>query len=201
MTYEFTLQRANTYMRRSTARLLAAAILALAATATNLGCSRAPHDASADSAPQQGSIVGEADRLPIQEAVFRMVLPSVETLDSLGEVYFLAVTDAEGNLEDPPSELVQLFSDELGKEVKPVSLAKETPQVDQRYDEPFYRDAESGQAGRLFYVSQPRWVDETTVEVEAGSRAAPIAAWEATYVLRKVDGQWRVFRVREGWVS
>ena len=136
--------------------------------------------------------------------VFRHLLgdkQSAASLRSLGEVLFLGIEDNQGIFDDPPEDLAPLFTQEFGIVVKPVSQA--TFARDQPVDihTPFYTDTQTGQAGRLFLVSEPHWIDDENVEVRGGVLAAPLAARSGTYVLQKFNDGWRIVRVRDGWVS
>lgn len=139
---------------------------------------------------------------------FRDVLPSREGAQSLadrseGEVFFLACRNniEAGKFIDVPDHFVKLFSDELGIEVKPISKAMKTPAAEQALDQPLYRDIQSGRRGRVYYVSEIRWIDADEVELEIGELTAPLVANGMTITLERIDGSWTIVKRRNRWMS
>ncbi len=172
-----------------------------------LGCDYQKLDQSEAAESIRSSDAHIHDQRAILEIVFRDTLPNqdgAQLLTSLGdgEILFLATIDKiENKYIDVPHELIVLFSQELSVPLKQISEAVMTPPGKRAFDEPFYRDAETGKRGRVFYVSKPRWLGPNEVELDAGMRAAPLAASGTTIVLTKSNGQWRIVKRRDSWIS
>lgn len=139
--------------------------------------------------------------------VFRHLLPDAKAADTLskiadGEVWFLAIADHQENEHnDVPSALTERLQGESSVTIKPISASRATPPSEQGIDEPNYRDRETNKKGRLFFVSAPRKVDSTSVELNAGERTAPLVSHLATYILRKSEGRWRIVNSKGQWRS
>ena len=172
-----------------------------------LGCGspNSLDDNIVDSSEDAATLCQQHDEKCILIIVFREILPNRKNAEFLagfgkGEVFFLAHGYMNEKWLEPPEYLITQFLDELGVCIKPVSEATRS-NSSSNPGEPFLLDKETGKRGRLFYVEIIRWIDDQTVEVVAGSIAAPLAGKGGTFVLRKKRDEWIIIEIRDRWIS
>jgi hypothetical protein len=154
-------------------------------------CSRAPVSAA--------PVDRAAAELDILEAVFRYQFDhnhSGRSPSAFDYVFLSLASDTGLGLpKDPPASLLARFKDHVPP-VEPASGADTHAGSGMRSS---VRHKQKGGRGILFFLTNIRWIDDSTVEVDGGSHSG--CESENTYRAERRDGVWVVVRDDLHWIS
>ena len=118
----------------------------------------------------------------IREVVFRWQFDhNASGQQKKAQVYFLGFHGKEG---DPTDEFMKRFAGHIPSVRKASACESNAKQG--------VRDKTTGEKGLIFRVSSVRWKSDTEVEVEGGYNESGVSASSNVYVVKKVDGKWKV---------
>lgn len=114
----------------------------------------------------------------IREAVFLQLLSRADT----NRVLFLSCADAEWKYSDPSEALL----DRIRKHGWPVHKGSESSEAEHGK----VIDKKTGKSGVIYFTGNVRRLNESDVEVRAGSYSASLAGGWFEAIMRQVNGKW-----------
>jgi hypothetical protein len=118
----------------------------------------------------------------IREAVFRWQFDhNASGQQKKAKVYFLRLQGKEG---DPTDEFMKRFAGH-SPPVRKASACESDAKKG-------VRDKTTGEMGLVFWISNVRWKSDTEVELGGGYDESSRSASSNAYVVKKVDGKWKV---------
>lgn len=141
------------------------------------GC--APHSNEAD-----------AD-LQVQQAVLRYQFESNAAADNYS-IFCIAISKGEAEI-DAPAKLIEGLNDAHHKVLKSSDCNPN--------DGHGVTERASGKPALMLRVAQVKWLAKDEALVDGGYYEAGLSASGNTYLLKKIDGTWRVVKDQMNWIS
>ncbi|SRR5258705_9888029 len=126
--------------------------------------------------------------LDILEAVFRYQFDHNGASYLSPDCFFLSLAEAKDPPKDPPPALLVRFDGQIPA-VEPVSVVNT---ADKRFNASHVHAKGKQGKGVLLRLTNIRWIDENTVEVDGGSNCGSRCASENTYRAERQQGKWVV---------
>jgi hypothetical protein len=149
--------------------------------------------ASAGAPNSSAPVERAAQELDILEAVFRYQFDHNASGHRLTEFdyLFLSLANERSLPKDPPASLLARFK-EYVPPVEPASGADIHARSGVHHKQ-------TGGRGILFFLTNIRWIDDNTVEVDGGYRSGCVS--DDTYRAERRDGMWVVVNDDLHWIS
>lgn len=152
----------------------------------------------------EGPATTQASEVPNVDPLLERALRELPSFANSRAMKFIAIGfDDTGNPVDPTPQFLSRFAD-LGAAVSPASKVKRIGNVRDEEGRPrvwHFQDPATGKRARVYYVLVLERIAEHEVLIDVGFTSGPLSGGGRRVIYRMVEGEWKLQRVVDDYVS